>query len=333
MRKILSYSRPSFSLENVKGSSNYKTIKSGRSLDIAYLLGAMTRRDCHVASLLTITTFLFSFNVYAPCTPTPDCASIGYTETSCETDYLACPFDSTKLKCIPCDSSFRYDCSGDNITGGTGSACGGKYVTCECVAGGVFSNGSCTCETSCTVGKIYYSDGTCSSCVDNTKIAVGIVVKDNEIIMGYESSYMSWSPEYQNVSGLESISKSKNALEDMNGRENTSLIVDYWGADTAGVAAVYCYDYFPADFEVSKNQWYLPAAGEVYDYLYGDGIHYNLINATMQNLGKKLQSTIVWSSSMKNGGSAWNLKITDGTMFYGYGGMTGRYSVVCCLSI
>ena len=52
MRKILSYCHPSFSLENIKGSSNYEIIKSGRSLDLAYQLGAMTRRgysrDCHV---------------------------------------------------------------------------------------------------------------------------------------------------------------------------------------------------------------------------------------------------------------------------------------------
>jgi hypothetical protein len=59
---------------------------------------------------------LFSFNAYAECTPTPDCASIGYTETSCETDYLACPFDNTKLKCMPCDSTYRYNCVGENIT-------------------------------------------------------------------------------------------------------------------------------------------------------------------------------------------------------------------------
>ena len=64
MRKILSYYHPSFSQENVKGSSNYKIIKSGRSLDLAYQLGAMTRRDCHVASLLTMTAILFSFSAH-----------------------------------------------------------------------------------------------------------------------------------------------------------------------------------------------------------------------------------------------------------------------------
>ena len=97
MRKNISYCHPSFSQENVKGSSNYKIIKCGRSLDLAYQLGAMTIIG------------LFSFNAYAECTPTPDCASIGYTETSCEGDSLKCPFDITKMMCMPCDSSFRYD--------------------------------------------------------------------------------------------------------------------------------------------------------------------------------------------------------------------------------
>ena len=70
---------------------------------------------------------------HAACTPTPDCASMGYTETSCDGDSLKCPFDISKLYCIPCDSSFKYNCVGDNIIGGVGLSCGGKYVSCECV--------------------------------------------------------------------------------------------------------------------------------------------------------------------------------------------------------
>ena len=58
---------------------------------------------------------LVPFNVYAvPCTPAPDCASIGYTETSCETISLKCPFDQTKLYCFPCDSSYQYTCDAIN---------------------------------------------------------------------------------------------------------------------------------------------------------------------------------------------------------------------------
>ena len=65
----------------------------------------------------------------AECTPTPDCASIGYTETSCEGDSLKCPFDITKLYCIPCDSSYKYTCTGTREYG-VGDSCAGKYVSC-----------------------------------------------------------------------------------------------------------------------------------------------------------------------------------------------------------
>ncbi len=148
-----------------------------------------------IGKISVIVIGLVPFNVYGECTPTPDCASIGYTETSCEGDYLACPFDSTKLKCIPCDSSFRYNCSGNNITGGTGSTCGGKYTQCECSSSDyIFSNGQCVCDPSCKVGAIYYSDGTCSACRLENKNPVGVVVKDNELVMSaYNSGGMHWS--------------------------------------------------------------------------------------------------------------------------------------------
>ena len=79
--------------------------------------------------------------VKSECTPTPDCASIGYSETSCEGDFVRCPFDISKLLCLPCDNDYKYDCSGDNISGGSGIACGGKYTSCEC-SGNYTWNGS-----------------------------------------------------------------------------------------------------------------------------------------------------------------------------------------------
>ena len=63
----------------------------------------------------------------AACMPTSDCASIGYTETSCKGDFVRCPFDISKLLCLPCDSSYQYTCSGDMY--GDGKA-GSKSVTC-----------------------------------------------------------------------------------------------------------------------------------------------------------------------------------------------------------
>ena len=84
------------------------------------------------------TSLTMTGEVKAACTPTPDCASIGYTETSCEGDFVRCPFDISKLYCIPCDSSFKYDCTGANITGGVGTPCNGKYMSCACSSGREF---------------------------------------------------------------------------------------------------------------------------------------------------------------------------------------------------
>lgn len=86
---------------------------------------------------------LMPLSVNAECTPTPSCEDMGYTASSCESGGLRCPFDATKWYCVPCDSSYRYTCNGANMTGGTGDACGGKYVSCVCAAGYTFSNGAC----------------------------------------------------------------------------------------------------------------------------------------------------------------------------------------------
>ena len=73
------------------------------TVNLSKVLG-MTIMMWILVSSLTMTNA-----VHAECTPAPDCASIGYTETSCETTSLKCPFDTSKLYCLPCDTSFKYD--------------------------------------------------------------------------------------------------------------------------------------------------------------------------------------------------------------------------------
>ena len=297
----------------------------------------MSRRDKNKEFLLGASFLLFSTSMTsianAACTPTPDCASIGYTETSCEGDSLKCPFDITKMMCMPCDSSYRYDCSGDNITGGVGDTCGGKYVTCACSEGSVFQNGACTCDSSCTVGAIYYSDGTCSACVDSNKTAIGIVVKDNALIASIDIQYQKWSADKVDLSGLTNYSSSTDAKTDYNGKTNTLAIVAHYGTevDTSSNAGVYCYNYAPAGMESTKNQWYLPAAGEIYEYFYGGGTNYSKINATWTKLGVSLSSKYFWSSSEYTASSAWLVISSNG-----YVGNTSKgsyYSVSCLLAL
>ena len=273
---------------------------------------------------------LVPFNVYAECTPAPDCASIGYTETSCEGDFVKCPFDTSKLFCIPCDSSFKYDCSGENITGGTGSACGGKYVSCECVTNYIFDNGSCICpeiaEADCLVGAIYYPDGKCSNDYVACLNPVGVVVKDNALVMSWrKSSNITWASNTTTNTSLTDITPIASVKTDYDGKNNTAVIVATYSNDTIeNNAAVYCYNYAPTGMESSKGQWYLPAAGEVYDYIYGNHTTLNTIYTT--HLGSFV--AYYWTSSEYSTDYAWCIHSTGGNM-YG-NGSKGNYQAVSC---
>ncbi len=252
----------------------------------------------------------------AECTPTPDCASIGYTETYCETKSVKCPFDTSKLFCVPCDSSYQYTCSGENIIGGVGSSCGGKYASCECNArlGYYFNQGLCVCSditpTNCNVGAIYYPDGKCSNDYIACLNPVGVVVKDNTLVMSWSSSYaMQWSPNYINTS-LTDMSTSQ-AKADYNGKSNTTVIVSAHPYDTtSNNAAIYCNEYAPPSMASTKGQWYLPAAGELYSYVYGN---YNtLFNIYTTHLGNSHFSIYFWSSSEENNAAAFGIYTYDG---------------------
>ena len=254
---------------------------------------------------------LLPVSASAECVPVPDCASIGYTETSCDGDSVKCPFDTSKLKCFPCDSSFRFSCDGENTTAAVGAACNNKYAACECVAGANFINGKCICDTSCKVGNIYYSDGTCSSCHVAGKTAVGVVVKDNELIMALNIQKVPWSRQNIDINTLDNIHPVDNALMDYNGKQNTKIIVDYYGqdADITNLAALYCYDLAPNGMESSKNQWYLPALGELYNYI---SKNYNAIYNTYNILGLSISNLRYWSSTESDAFRAWIVYMRDG---------------------
>ncbi len=266
----------------------------------------------NIATLLALLGgVVVPFSVNAECTPTPDCASIGYTETSCEGASLKCPFDTSKMKCMPCDSSYRYDCSGDNITAGIGATCNGKYAGCECASGYSFNNGECECPasitaTDCVVGAIYYPDGKCSNDYVACLNPVGVVVKDNVLVMSWRnSSTMTWASNIStDVSGIANITSSSTAKTDYAGKANTLAIVATYTSDTvSNNAAIYCNEYAPTAMESSKGQWYLPAAGELYDYVYGN---YNtLLNIYKTHLGYSSFSYTFWSSSEASSYAAW----------------------------
>ena len=133
--------------------------------------------------------------VNAQCVATQDCATLGYTETSCNGGKgVKCPFGN-KWACLPteteickkngftesctgagqsgsgkscgglyaecsCASSYQYTCTGTGYAGGAGSACGNKYTQCTCASGYEWKDGSCQKEVlNGAYGDLYYCDG------------------------------------------------------------------------------------------------------------------------------------------------------------------------------
>jgi len=118
----------------------------GRSLDDCCRNRGMTIKKYVLQKIgMTILFYLLSTTAHAECTPAPDCAELGYTADSCEGKFVRCPFNTSKLFCLPCDSSYKYTCSETGEIG-SGSACNGKYIKCNCTDGYDLIDGACICN-------------------------------------------------------------------------------------------------------------------------------------------------------------------------------------------
>ena len=108
---------------------------------------------------------------FAQCVATQDCETLGYTETSCNGGKgVKCPFGN-KWACIQSDSEceqqfcdkygYKYTCTGTGYSGGSGTACGGKYTSCICASGYEWKDGSCQQQAlNGAQGDLYYCNGT-----------------------------------------------------------------------------------------------------------------------------------------------------------------------------
>ena len=68
----------------------------------------------------------FAVDAWAACTPMPSCEELNYTDTNCDGEYITCPFDSAKKKCL----SSKIDCAALGYTNENKSNWCGKEVSC-----------------------------------------------------------------------------------------------------------------------------------------------------------------------------------------------------------
>ena len=108
--------------------------------------------------------------INAQCVATQDCATLGYTETSCSGGSgVKCPFGN-KWACFKSESEIKDQlcselgytktCTGTGYSGGSGKSCNGKYTDCTCASGYEWKDGSCQKQViNGAQGELYYCNG------------------------------------------------------------------------------------------------------------------------------------------------------------------------------
>ena len=282
-------------------------------------------------TLLTGTMLFLPMTVMAQsinCTPSPDCASLGYTETSClDGAGVKCPWGNawfcTEEKC---DTSYQYICSGTGYTGGSGEVCGGKYQSCTCADGYEWKNGTCQeilkpewgkCNGSaknCNIGDILYSDGTCSSQNISGKTPIAVVVYKSAdgncaqaMALKPIGSYK-WSSEYVDLS-LNNFTSDQAVATDY--QSCTNIVVITVAGDKSKYPAAWAAKEYSTE-GTKAGDWCLPAGG----IMTSIKNNMSVINAGFILTGGTQigTSSYYWSSSEYYSSSAWYSSFS-----YGYG--------------
>ena len=259
--------------------------------------------------------------INAQCVATQDCATLGYTETSCSGGSgVKCPFGN-KWACFKSDSEYEQEfctkygftlsCTGEGYSGGSGKACNGKYSECTCATGYIWNDSSQKCEydtqSNCVIGTLYYSDGTCSDKLESSKTLLGVVIykksaSQNGWIMTVKlvKTNIAWSV-YGRTTGITDKAVSASCT---NTQKLVALGNNYAAAITAN-------NYKPTGTPSGKK-WCLPS----YDLLnnLNNSVNFAKVNAGITTAGgtklgyggqPSYSYEGVWSSSEYSDSSAW----------------------------
>ncbi len=80
------------------------------------------------------------------------CSDYPYTDSDLPTGYIkgeSCTSCTGIKYKASCDKSYKYTCSGNHISGWSGTACDGKYKSCKCQSGYGWNSSTGTCDISC----------------------------------------------------------------------------------------------------------------------------------------------------------------------------------------
>ena len=282
--------------------------------------------------------------INAQCVATQDCATLGYTETSCSGGSgVKCPFGN-KWACFKSESEicndlgFTLSCAGTNQTGGVGKPCNGKYYECTCTSGYIWNDSSQKCEydykTNCIIGALYYSDGTCSQDKISSKTLLGVVIYEktssaNGWVMTVKpvKTNITWGVKGTDIPGLSNC-KSTSCLTDIQASCTNTDVITAYGNSSTYPAAWAAKNYKPTGTPSGKS-WCLPS----YDLLnnLNNSINFAKVNAGITTAGGTILGNVykrgsyyyetVWSSSEYSSDGAWEFDAsTSGSFRMNYNG-------------
>ena len=271
-----------------------------------------------------LTTICFAPEIMAQCTESTDCASLGYTESSCPDGGLKCPLGNYwYCPGEQCTDDYQYTCTGTGYAGGSGNSCGGKYTSCTCADGYEWKDGTCQKEIlkpewgkcngsakNCNIGDILYSDGTCSTQNISGKTPIAVVVYKSDdgkcaqamalkSIGGYR-----WSLDHIDIPTLTNFTSAESASHDLNSCSNTEKLL------AAGNKNNYSAAWMAHEYKTegtNAGDWCLPAAGVFTSYYNNQQLVYiGMTNANGANI-----IGYNWSSSEYGSDYAWASNFTE----------------------
>ena len=267
--------------------------------------------------------------IQAQCVASTDCASLGYTETSCpDGKGLKCPFGNT----FACPSSetgicekngFKYDCKGTGYASGNSPACGNKFTSCACAGGYEWIDGKCTAvlfgsctgrAKNCQVGQILNADGSCSDYRKTGTEPIGIVAYISPQGCGQaialeklSRGIITWGKTETDIPDIANYPTLEEAKKDFNSCNNTKKIMEYaykqYGDSAYNYYSAFktALDYAPTTLPETKGKWCLPALGILNNIMKEN----TKIKASMEKLGLNEIRGAFWSSTEASANTGW----------------------------
>ena len=279
--------------------------------------------------------------INAQCVATQDCATLGYTETSCSGGSgVKCPFGN-KWACFKSESEIKNQlctelgytqtCTGGQI--GVGKACNGKYSECTCAAGYAWNDSSQQCEydykTNCVVGALYYSDGACSNDYISSKKLLGIVIYEkstnqNGWVMTHKpvATAIAWGEYGTDIPGLTNITSESSLTDIQASCTNTDKIT------AQGNSSKYPAAWAAKNYKEGGKSWCLPSGGLLRNALDNSANltkFNNAIKIIQASVGSSAATILgnvynggeyVWSSSEYGNVTAWTFSADTSGSFY-----------------